>query len=135
MTFGKLKAARNNAERRVNDWWDKREAEVAWLCTPIRGNMTPLTDVFRKEYWNGDSIANAVQNSKCRIYEEDFDDDDDRYKECTRRAISRLRRIEQKLKEWNDKYCCLDFAVEEWDDEIGLSDITRRELAALGYKF
>ena len=132
MTLKNLKAARNNAERRAGEWWDKREAELAWYCVCLNGSMVPLVEVFQGYYYDH-SVADAIETSGLNVYEEDFDDDDDKYKECTRRAIARLRLIEQKIKEWDNKYYYLDCAVDGWDEETGLSEGDKRDLAALGY--
>ena len=134
MTLKKIKAARNRAERRAVEWHDKRETELVWHYVNIRGDMVSLIDtVVGKKYRAGVSVADILEGAGLPVYEEDDDDEDfGVYHECTRRVISRLRRIEQKLQEWNNKYYFLDCAVDEWNSPQGISEGTARGLAALG---
>lgn len=139
-TLKQLENARDNAERRTNDWYYKYETELVWLCVNLRGDMVSLIDAFSKEYKLGCSVADAIEAGKLKIYEKDDDDEDfGVYNECTRRAVKRLRHIEQKFQEWNNKRFYLECATELVHDdgtpypycENELADITRK-LAELG---
>ena len=141
MTLKKLNAMRNKAERCADDWSYKYSDELdALYVIGTDGRLTVLKDVYADEYNNDRSIADTVESANVTVYEEDWGTDDGKYKECTRRAISRLRKLEQKVREWSNKYYFLDCAVDEWiedyDDETNTRRLeasgTLRDLAALG---
>lgn len=141
-TLKQLEAACKKAERRAAEWHDKRETELVWHYVNIRGDMVSLFDALGKEFLLrlGNSIADTMEGTGVPVYEKDDDEEDfGVYHECTRQFISRLRRIEQKLKEWENKYYYLECATElvHRDGtpykycENDLAEITRK-LAALG---
>lgn len=138
-TLKQLSKALDNANYHIFEWFNKHEAELVWHYVNIRGDMVSLIDAFSEEYSHGVLSADVVEGSGLAVYEEDCDDDDDRYKDCTRRVIKRLRHIERKIQEWEDKSLLLDCATELVHKdgtpyaycEAELSDIARK-LAALG---
>ena len=139
-TLKQLEKARDNAERRACEWYYDYEDELVWHCVNLRGDMVSLIEAFSKVYQLDCSVADAIEASKLKIYEKDDDDEDfGVYNECTRRAISRLRYLERKIKEWNEKRYYLACATEIVHEdgtpyaycEDELADITRN-LAALG---
>ena len=109
MTRKQLEAARNRAENRVNEWYDRYLDELDCLYVRRKnGHYVSLLDKFGQSAAL-DTDANPIsQRINCDVYE----DDDWRYRECTQRAIKRLRRIEDKINEWNARYCELDFAFD-----------------------
>ena len=136
MTLQKLKAAHRNAERREGYWFDEYDNALHTFCIPLmNGHMFNLYLACKADYDHGRSVADAVEAGKFTVYEEEYPEDGV-FKVCTRHAIARLRLIERKLKEWQDKYYYLDCALDEcWDESKGisaLSDETKRDLAAVG---
>ena len=140
-TLKQLKKMLDNVARRADDWLYKMRGDLLWLCVrDDKGNMVTLMDVYNEQYFRDESIADIIDTQNVKVYEEDMDaDKNDVYKVCTRRAVKRLRRLEQKFKEWNDKRYYLECATEIVHDdgtpytycENELADITR-SLAALG---
>ena len=114
MTRKQLEAARDRAENRVNEWCCKYEAELENFFMKDGGaQLFSLKEFYR--YHRNKSIANIIESDGVDVYEEDPDGNIYSYAEyriCTQRAIKRLRRIEDKINEWNARYCELDFAVD-----------------------
>lgn len=118
-TLKQLENARYNAERRANDWYYKYETELEWLCVRDgKGAMVPLSSVYSDVYQHDRSVADIIEFDSTTVYEEDMDADKDGvYKVCTRRAVKRLRHIEQKINEWEEKMRCLDYLVDIVNDD------------------
>ena len=109
-TLKQLENARYSAERRANDWYYKYETELEWLCVRDgKGNMVSL----KSFYSHLPFTADLIESHHATVYEEDMDADKDGvYKVCTRRAVKRLRHIEQKINEWEEKMRCLDYLID-----------------------
>ena len=131
MTRKQLEAARNRAEDRAYEWYQKRGDVLGWYCILNKdGKMNPLENVYGingrlcEEY----ALADNLIARNVDVYEEKADGS---YKKCTRRAIAHIRRIEQKLQMWNDKCYYLDCAVDCWDESTGVPAYILRELENL----
>jgi len=124
---------RDKAEERVNDWYSKFDDALSWylVCNKQKSYVT-LTSVYGKygSDYPENEIANSLEAEKVKVYEEDEETPRKKH-DCTRRAIARIRRIEEQLAKWNNAYCLLDFAVDCWDEASGIPDDIYNELVAI----
>lgn len=114
MTRKQLEAARDRAENRVAEWYDKYLDELACLYVRRKnGRYVRLFDEFGKyaAFDTDKPISRRVADVD--IYEEDDDAPRRRYLNCTSRAVKRLRRIETKINEWETRAYELDLAADE----------------------
>ena len=95
MTLKRLEAARDKAERRMGEWYDKYCDALEWYCVyDAHGRMISLKEFYLPLNANGRDISDAIEADKLSIYEEDLDADKNGvYKPCTRQAVKLLRRI------------------------------------------
>lgn len=130
-TRKQLESALDRAERCVMNWIGEYENELENFFLKDGGaQLFTLKEFYRAAYHQNRSIADEVENDGVDVYEEDDDGNIFSYAEyrvCTRRAIKRLRRIEDKINEWEARACALDYAADEYD--YGISDETQNELA------
>lgn len=130
-TRKQLEAARDRANDHVFEWVCEYENELENFFVKDGGaQLFTLKEFYRAAYHQNRSIADEVENDGVDVYEEDDDASLYSYAEyrvCTRRAIKRLRRLEDKINEWEARACALDCAADEYD--YGISDETQTELA------
>ena len=130
-TLKQLERARDKAEERAYEWHCEYVATLHEFCIPLEnGNMLSLYLACNADYEHDRSVADAVEAGKFTVYEEDaYADKNGVYKVCTRRAIARLRYLEKKIKEWNDKSYYLELATEIVQDDGTPYSYCENELA------
>lgn len=130
-TRKQLESALDRANDRVFEWVCEYENELENFFVKDGGaQLFTLKEFYRAAYHQNRSIADEVENDGCDIYEEDPDGNIFSYAEyriCTKRAVKLLRRLEDKINEWEARACALDCAADEYD--YGISDETQNELA------
>lgn len=132
LTFKKLKAAHARAERQALKWFLEYEEALKTYCVHKPEGLVELKVAYSKDYDADRSVANAVEADNVTVYTTGEDEFGCYSMAFTRRAIARLRKIEQQMQLWNNRYYYLDCALDEWDDWRGLREDTLQELAALG---
>lgn len=149
-TYQQIKRALANAERAVDNWYDKLDEALQNYAVRRPGNrVLTLAVAYNKDFhYESDdaplqmsNVAAVLSKSGEAVYgwEEDaFGYTRWKRKPDTRRAIAHIARIEKKLNDWNARRFWLENALDYMSEDgtiytsAGLDECVR-ELDALGH--
>lgn len=105
-TRKQLEAVMSKADTRVFELYCEYEAETEWFVVR-RGKSTrvaTLKERFTAEHGSvPEKLSEVVEKLGVKIYEENLETNSPKYIECTKRAVKRLRTLEKRIAEWEQK--------------------------------
>ena len=153
-TRKQIERALETAERRVDElWWELQDAlkdycarsndtpEYAAVYTVLKEtpSFAPLA-ILSNEPLKISTLVTWLVDSGKVIYREDYVGYDAIHTHATKREISRLVRLENKVNTWNTKRYWLECVLDDMEEDGTVSKYCEdsfkecvRELAALGY--